>query len=504
MLQTLPFTVRRIKNVFIPALLLLLGMNDAMAQCGYPSLKGVRITADMGSTHYRGYIEYKPPGYDLPQNANVKYPVIIYLHGAGSVGDGSTAALCNIVTDQSAFMSHLVDRIEDGTFGSSIVPTVSGTSFLVIAPQYVHYANSAPFNYANQTEAMIDYVVDHYRVDESRIYMTGMSTGANNVMDYLSSSAERAGRIAAASFGAMCFPTNLSSSPTPAQNLVQGDVGLWFVHCIDASPGFCGMTAPQSWVNAINPLNPTVAPRFSVLASNNGGGGPPYPQSLQNCQGDVHNGWSSLFDPNFLGASAPGPNLYNWMLQFQQESALPIVLKSFNARLSNGKVYLRWVTSAENNNAAFVIERAGGTGSYAKLVQVPGGGTTSGDKVYEYVDENPLPNLSFYRLQQIDIDGRGRYHETRKVMNQGRFKARIIVTPNPFTSDPSAFVSIDKRQRLSVLLTDMSGRVLSRVSNVYEEGTTELSLPTGNLPRGVYFIKMEGENITETHKIIKQ
>jgi hypothetical protein len=505
MLQTLPFTVRRFSKFFIPALLLLMAVNDVVAQCGYPSLKGVRITDNMGTTHYPGFIEYKPPGYDLPANASTNYPLIIYFHGLAGVGNGSAAQLCNIVTDQSQFMSHLVDRIEDGTFGSNIVPTVSGTSFLVIAPQYASYANApGPWHYSNQTDAMIDYVVNRYRVDPSRIYLVGMSTGANNIMDYLSSSADRAGRIAAAAFGALCFETVLSSSGTPAQNLVTGDVGLWFVHCPDASPGYCGMTAPQSWVDAIAPLSPTVQPRFSVLQSNGGGGGPAYPQSLENCQGDVHNGWTSLFDPLFLGASAPGPNLYNWLLQFQQESALPIVLKNFSARLSNGKVYLRWITSAEQNNAGFVIERAGSNGSYSAITQVSGGGNTSGDKVYEYVDENPLPNLSYYRLKQMDLDGVGRYHEVRKVMNQGRFKSKIIVTPNPFASDPSAFVSVDRKQHLNIFLTDMSGRILSRVNGIYEEGTTELSLPTSSLPRGVYFIRMQGEGIAETHKIIKQ
>jgi hypothetical protein len=504
MFQTLHTAYRKTLSIFLSATVMLIMADKLQAQCGtYDPIKATRVPSSsftFPAGFYTGLMVWFPADYNT--NPTKDFPVIIYFPGKEAQGTGSLSDLCKIITDGE---NALPGRLERNQVTSSV--TVGGETFtyLVIAPQYNGYGdpNGTDFTYPDQTDALIDYIVDHYRIDESRIYLTGMSTGANMVMDYLSSSVTRANRIAAASFSSLCFPTNLSSAGSvqgPA-NVANGDVATWFVNCNTESDQYCGINTPTGWVNAMNNNSPTIPPRTSFFNPNVSGFG--YPQSLNYCQGFAHDTWSALYSPDWTPTGG-GPNFYDWTFSFQQESALPIVLKSFTARLSNGKVYLRWVTSSEQDNAGFTIERAGADGSYKAITTVPGGGTTSGDRTYDYVDESPLANLSFYRIKQIDAGGKNRYYDTRKVMNKSRFKNMIIVTPNPFTADPSAFINVDKKQRVSVWLTDMSGRVLSKVNGTFEEGTTELSLPTGSLPRGIYFIKLAGENITETHKIIKQ
>lgn len=519
MLQILPFTGYRMKRFLIAALLFMFVANDVAAQpCtgNFPNPKGVRRPGAIPGTNgfYTGLIEYLPNDY--VSQPTKTYPVIIYFPGFLGQGNGTTSGLCSIITNEQSNLadqpSHLIDRIERGDWGANVVPTVGPTSFIVIAAQYTGYGNADRFNFPNETDALINHIVATYRVDESRIYLTGMSTGSNMAMDYIASSAEHAARIAAASMPALCLPLSYVTAQGPA-NIAAGDVATWFVHCADENhpenPNtneVCEMEDVTSWVNAINAQSPTTPPRFTILTTlDPNPGSIPYPQRYNWCQGFRHDAWRSAHAPNFAPTSAPGPNMYSWFLQFQQESALPVVLKSFTARLSNGKVYLRWVTTSEQENEGFVIERAGANGSFGELVKIGGSGNSNSEKIYEYVDENPLANLSFYRLKQEDASGRNRYFDTRKVMNRGsRFKSLVMVTPNPFTADPSAFVTVEKKQRVSIWLTDMSGRILSQVNNTFEEGQTELSLPTTSLPRGVYFIKVKGESITETHKIIKQ
>lgn len=507
MFRSLPIRGCRILKSVVTVFLSLFILNEAMSQCGnatypnaYPTLKGQRISnLNIAGGYYNGLIQWLPSDYN---STSQDYPVIIYFHGAGAVGNGSATSLCSILMDQydPGKSTTLPNRIENGGFGAGVVPAVSGTQFIVLAPQYASY--NSPFLYSSQTDDLIDYIVANYRVDESRIYLTGMSTGANQVIDYLSASQANSERIAAAAFGALCFPTNLASTPQGPANIANGDVATWFVHCGTESDQYCGVNTPNGWVNAINSNSPTVAPRLTVFPGPNSGG-QPYPQSLNYCQGFAHDAWTALYSPDFAPTGG-GPDFYAWALMHQSESALPVTLKSFTARLSNGKVYLRWVTSSEQENAGFTIERAGSTGDFSAIKQIAGGGNSGGDKIYEYVDEQPLVNLSFYRLKQQDLNGRNRLFETRKVMNKSRFKSMVIITPNPFIDEPSAFINVDKKQKVSVWVTDMSGRILSTVNGIYDAGTTELTLPTGKLPRGVYFVKVSGENITETHKIIKQ
>lgn len=516
MLRTLRIDKYRFGKIVIAVSALLMTYSGIHAQnCSglYPNPKGTRVPGPIPGTNnfYTGHIAYKPVDYDA--NPTKKYPVIIYFAGYGAQGTGSMGDLCNIIIDQHSQPgdppSHLIDRIERGTWGANIVPTVGSTSFLVIAVQYNRYGNTG-FNYPNQTDALIDYIVNTYRVDESRIYLTGMSTGSNMVIDYLASSQEHASRIAAASMPALCLPLDYVSPQGPA-NVAAGDVATWFIQCADEVPEInpfvnpvCVLQTATNWDSAINSHNPTTAPRLTILANLPHPYNVEYPERYNWCQSYGHDAWRAAHAQDFVPTSGPGPNLYEWLLQYQKESALPIVLKSFTARLSDGKVYLRWVTTAEQDNASFTIERSNGNGAWTAIGTLPGSGTTSSERIYDYVDENPLTNLSFYRIKQTDVNGRERYYDARKIMNKGRFKNMVIVTPNPFSSDPSAFINVDKKQRVSIWLTDMSGRVLSTVNGTFEEGTTELSLPANSLPRGVYFIKVKGANISETHKIIKQ
>src|SRR5688572_3284470 len=156
MLQTLPFTGRRISKLVVSALFFFFFANDVNSQCGpYGSLRGTRISnINVAGGYYNGLIHWLPSDYNTTTQ---DYPVIIYFHGAGAVGNGSATDLCEIFTDQPSGgnSTTLPNRIEDGGFGASNVPVVSGTSFIVIAPQYASY--NSPFLYSNETEAIINY-----------------------------------------------------------------------------------------------------------------------------------------------------------------------------------------------------------------------------------------------------------------------------------------------------------------------------------------------------------
>jgi hypothetical protein len=120
------------------------------------------------------------------------------------------------------------------------------------------------------------------------------------------------------------------------------------------------------------------------------------------------------------------------------------------------------------------------------------------------VDDHPLGNVSFYRLTQTDKDGQQQYFPVRKILNRIKWDHFAIVSPNPFNEELTVFINVDKVQRVAFTITDMSGRVIKQLNGIYNEGTAEVRLDAGNIPRGVYFLKVAGENISETHKIIKQ
>jgi predicted esterase len=83
-------------------------------------------------------------------------------------------------------------------------------------------------------------------------------------------------------------------------------------------------------------------------------------------------------------------------------------------------------------------------------------------------------------------------------------KLSIVVSPNPFTSDASAHISLDRSQRLNIHLTDMTGKLIQTASGIYGQGNSEVRLNTGGLPSGVYLLKVSGESFSTTQKLVKK
>lgn len=79
----------------------------------------------------------------------------------------------------------------------------------------------------------------------------------------------------------------------------------------------------------------------------------------------------------------------------------------------------------------------------------------------------------------------------------------VSITPNPFTSEASARISLDRPQKLLINLTDMTGRLIQSANGMYGQGYSEVKLNVDGLPNGVYLLKVSGENFSKTQKLIK-
>jgi predicted peptidase len=139
----------------------------------------------------------------------------------------------------------------------------------------------------NQT---IDYLVKTYRVDTTRIYLTGLSAGAESMFEYLTDIPQNARRIAAA---VPMSTTSIDSAHKSHLNYIS--------NASTYISDFCGrrdqvyLPVNQEYVNIINQYSPGLA-KFTTYS------------------GD-HNNWNPLYD---LGHTALNPNIYEWMLQYHR------------------------------------------------------------------------------------------------------------------------------------------------------------------------------------------
>lgn len=466
--------------------LLWFGTGLVKAQSGCPApfttMKQKKVTNININGVIHGYLEYLPDEYN---STNWKtYPVIIYIHGVNETGNGSESELCKIIYEWNW---EPPTQIEKNLFPYS-VKDQNGTvyKYIVISPQLLYFGDPS-----GTINSFIDHLVNKYRIDPARIYLTGVSAGADYINSYAGASVANAKRVAAITPVALCSGIN----QTQASNIANGNLNVWTFKCsLDSS---CG--------------NPNVGDREKALINgikDSLAWSSTFPTNGWNCNIPYHNIWGNAYDTTFNDSIyGRRVNQYEWMIQYRNDvvnSPTPVMLENFVARYADDKVYLNWKTSAEENSDHFTIERADARQQYTPIANIAAQGSSSVAVSYQWVDNQPLKNLNFYRLSQTDKDGKKQYFPIKKVLNTSRWDKAVVVSPNPFAGNLNIYLNVPGKQKITILLTDMSGRTLKTLSGVYDEGTAEINLPTHDLPRGMYFLQTRGAGFSEIQKVVKQ
>jgi Secretion system C-terminal sorting domain len=184
-----------------------------------------------------------------------------------------------------------------------------------------------------------------------------------------------------------------------------------------------------------------------------------------------------------------------------QCSPLPVTLSSFTAkRVNSSNVVLRWETATELNNRGFALQR-NINGTWESIGYIPSqaeDGNSSSLMVYNFTDVNASRDITQYRLQQIDIDGKAKLSEIRTVKGLGQ-NGNTLVYPNPTQDGRVRIVFDDRDGARDVMLTDMNGHII-RNWKVMNGNTIEAE---GLLP-GVYMLRivMAGTRHQTVEKIV--
>ncbi|HQQ98846.1 MAG TPA: T9SS type A sorting domain-containing protein, partial [Cyclobacteriaceae bacterium] len=111
---------------------------------------------------------------------------------------------------------------------------------------------------------------------------------------------------------------------------------------------------------------------------------------------------------------------------------LPIELVSFKATAKGKVVDAEWVTASEKNNNYFVLESSSDAEQWTEVAFVKGKGTVTTTSYYTAVDTNPLAGKSYYRLKQVDFDGKYSYS---RIVPVELLDLGVVLYPNPVKGD---------------------------------------------------------------------
>ncbi|MEM7657387.1 MAG: T9SS type A sorting domain-containing protein [Bacteroidota bacterium] len=174
---------------------------------------------------------------------------------------------------------------------------------------------------------------------------------------------------------------------------------------------------------------------------------------------------------------------------------LPVEWLDFRAfQVGLGAAQLEWTTANEVNNAAFEIEKSLDGTLFEQIGSLNGQGNSTQLTGYEFTDTKVAAYVNYYRIRQVDFNGDFSYSEVREVRMDGAFGFHVDMYPNPAIENINLSAELDSERTVSLILVDMNGRALQEMRNVSIGGNQVITLQVGNLPSGMYSVRLMDEN----------
>ena len=189
------------------------------------------------------------------------------------------------------------------------------------------------------------------------------------------------------------------------------------------------------------------------------------------------------------------------------DPALPVQLARFDGETVRERHILNWETAGESNNAGFYLERSADGRNFSSIVFVASkanNGNSAGPLTYQFVDEKPLAGKSYYRLRQVDKDGKeivSRVVVLSKAAG-GLFTLNAVY-PNPVHNELYISLVAPVQQTALVRVNDIYGRNISTRVVTLNEGGNNLQLNVQGFAAGSYVLSVSVNDAANTQLVQK-
>jgi hypothetical protein len=163
-------------------------------------------------------------------------------------------------------------------------------------------------------------------------------------------------------------------------------------------------------------------------------------------------------------------------------------------------VVLNGETATEINNRGFAVERSHDGRAWSELSFVKATAANGSGSTYSHVDFAPLQGTNYYRLRQVDFDGKFSFSQIRQVNFNGKVEV-VAVYPNPARQQLQV-VANEFTGKGNYTIMDMQGRQVQ--SGVFPQLQTPMQIGLNKLAPGIYSIVLRDGTKSETVRFIVQ
>ena len=181
------------------------------------------------------------------------------------------------------------------------------------------------------------------------------------------------------------------------------------------------------------------------------------------------------------------------------EVPLPVKFIGFNLARQNNDVLVQWATAEESFNDFFEVQRSEDGNKWTIIGQVAGAGNSTSVNTYSYTDKNATTAVLYYRIRQVDLDGKATLTVVRMVTNT-QAAADINISSG---GSQSVYVHFSQKINANVMvrLSTAGGQVLSQQSVNNPVG--QVIVPVKTAVRGIYIVTVtDGQGLSVSKQVM--
>ena len=182
---------------------------------------------------------------------------------------------------------------------------------------------------------------------------------------------------------------------------------------------------------------------------------------------------------------------------------LPVTLVKFTAKLlQSNQVQIDWTTSMELNCKNFIVERSYDGNVFTGVQTIEGNGNSNVLHHYSTTDDlnSFTGTTAYYRLKQIDFDGKGYVSKIIPVKLKSAAN-KTIISPNPFSDYININTQWQNAETATISIFNVQGKLVLSKQVSLNKGNNDIRIDRlSNLPSGNYYLQLS----SATQKIIEK
>ena len=186
--------------------------------------------------------------------------------------------------------------------------------------------------------------------------------------------------------------------------------------------------------------------------------------------------------------------------QATSEVPLPVKWISFSGKRVNSEVVLKW--EVDNNEMAIHYEIQYSTDG-VQFFQAGIVMNQSDVKQYSFVHKQQQGNHGYYRIHQVDLDGKTVYSKIIYI-NSITTRLHLRINGNPIRNNLiDLSIATTQNDIANMELINVSGIIIKKWQFAVKDGTNSITVFVNNLSAGQYFLRVRTKNDVQMLQLVK-